>query len=176
MAVKAKHSAGGEYSPDWRPKVNHPSIYTPDSLSRMAPLTTHSPPSTSPKNSCRHLPAHLRAHPQALQAACPKTTWDQKRPLVQAGASFTNVRSPARAGERAKPQPQPQHLSRPRLLHPLPSRRPAPIFPRGRSGGQIPTCTPSSAVRRPRRQSCRHPLVRVSLVSSFFSSSLVPSC
>jgi hypothetical protein len=24
MAVKAKHSAGGEYSPDWRPKVITP--------------------------------------------------------------------------------------------------------------------------------------------------------
>jgi hypothetical protein len=26
MAVKAKHSAGGEYSPDWRPKVIHPHL------------------------------------------------------------------------------------------------------------------------------------------------------
>ena len=30
MAVKAKHSAGGEYSPDWRPNVIHPqSRYRP---------------------------------------------------------------------------------------------------------------------------------------------------
>jgi hypothetical protein len=26
MAVKAKHSAGGEYSPDWRPKVIYPDL------------------------------------------------------------------------------------------------------------------------------------------------------
>ncbi len=26
MAVKAKHSAGGEYSPDWRPKVIYPTL------------------------------------------------------------------------------------------------------------------------------------------------------
>jgi len=35
MAVKAKHSAGGEYSPDWRPKV----IYPPSLLSTSRSLT-----------------------------------------------------------------------------------------------------------------------------------------
>jgi hypothetical protein len=35
MAVKAKHSAGGEYSPDWRPKV----IYA--NLSPDGPSLTH---------------------------------------------------------------------------------------------------------------------------------------
>jgi hypothetical protein len=29
MAVKAKHSAGGEYSPDWRPKVIYPDLVSP---------------------------------------------------------------------------------------------------------------------------------------------------
>ncbi len=57
MAVKAKHSAGGEYSPDWRPKVIHisdidveiahphvPSQYLPEELMPSAPTPPPPPP------------------------------------------------------------------------------------------------------------------------------------
>ncbi|KAH9077816.1 hypothetical protein EDB83DRAFT_2636362 [Lactarius deliciosus] len=42
MAVKAKHSAGGEYSPDWRPK------YLPEELMPPAPGPPPPPPAEEP--------------------------------------------------------------------------------------------------------------------------------
>ncbi|KAI0258583.1 hypothetical protein BC834DRAFT_64579 [Gloeopeniophorella convolvens] len=42
MAVKAKHSAGGEYSPDWRPK------YLPEELMPPAPASPPPPPPEEP--------------------------------------------------------------------------------------------------------------------------------
>jgi hypothetical protein len=54
MAVKAKHSAGGEYSPDWRPNVIHlHPRYRPHDRSRPAltvpPGGAHAPyPGSAP--------------------------------------------------------------------------------------------------------------------------------
>jgi hypothetical protein len=134
MAVKAKHSTGGEYSPDWRPKVIRPS----DNQSiPPGPTLTHSYPflfhnSTSRKSSCLHR-AHPRDLPRGLHHFPPMKS--PMRPLAQAGAPSSNARS-LELGGRAKPQllQQQQPPRRHHPLRPLPSRRRVRNYPHGHSG------------------------------------------
>jgi hypothetical protein len=80
MAVKAKHSAGGEYSPDWRPKV----IYTHlISCPTMSPSLTLIPPFSTP------VPAR-RAH----AATTTGTSWTSRtsRTSRTSGASSPTPR------------------------------------------------------------------------------------
>ena len=135
MAVKAKHSAGGEYSPDWRPKViapipipNPPGFSLPHSDYQSNPnanQTDLSPTSSSSQRSSCLLPRGPLRPPSWKSPPC------QKGPPPQPGAPCTNAPSPAPGG-RARPQQQPLRLHLP--LRRLPSRRRGRNCPRGHSG------------------------------------------
>jgi len=108
MSVKSKHGAGGEYSPEWRPKVSP--LWLPMSLSYIFTFNHSSPMSLLQKPVHRH---HHQTMPQV--------------PLVPLGVRYTKGLS----GKKG-------HWRRWRLPRLLPHPHPSPLCrtcPRGHNGG-----------------------------------------
>jgi hypothetical protein len=114
MAVKAKHSAGGEYSPDWRPKVITPYtlIINPpnaDTLfSKYLPEELMSPPEAPP-------PAPMPVDEPMLDApARPGWRTVVKRPEPGARRKGKAAAAAAAAAAPTPPPPPPPAIEAPR--------------------------------------------------------------
>jgi hypothetical protein len=90
MAVKAKHSAGGEYSPDWRPKV----------ITQIPPLTTLYPTLTQTTSFYQYLPEELM--PPSEAPPPPPMPLDEPPVLEPARPAWRSVVKRPEPGARRK--------------------------------------------------------------------------
>ena len=110
MAVKSKHGAGGEYSPDWRPKVRSPPTYSPHPPSPPTPTPISIPNNTLPHRLPPDAPPRYAA-PARSSARTPPDRRHLPRKARLAHRAQTARTAPARrkrqTARRHRPRPAP---------------------------------------------------------------------
>lgn len=97
MAVKSKHGAGGEYSPDWRPKPQEP-MPPPPAAATPPPVDDGAPVQARPAWRVVHKPTRRERAPKGLPAPAPAPV-----PQIEAPKPVSNPNVPAWAQWRPNP-------------------------------------------------------------------------
>ncbi|KAI6166480.1 hypothetical protein EDD17DRAFT_1774463 [Pisolithus thermaeus] len=123
MAVKSKHGAGGEYSPDWRPKPQDP-MPPPPAAATPPPVDESAPVQARPAWRVVHKPTRRERAPKGLPAPAPAPA---PVPQIEAPKPVSNSNVPAWAQWRPNPALMPS-------MAPNGPASPGPATPPARPG------------------------------------------